>query len=33
MNPSSSWIIQSVPELRIVDDTLWSAVKMRQGAR
>ncbi|MET4702543.1 site-specific DNA recombinase, partial [Constrictibacter sp. MBR-5] len=29
-NPASQWIIQDVPDLRIVDDALWQAVKERQ---
>jgi DNA invertase Pin-like site-specific DNA recombinase len=31
-NPPSAWVIQPVPELRIIDDGLWAAVKDRQGA-
>jgi DNA invertase Pin-like site-specific DNA recombinase len=30
-NPERAWIIQSVPELRIVDDALWQEVKRLQG--
>ena len=30
-NPESDWIIWDVPELRIVDDLLWQAVKARQA--
>ena len=30
-NPESEWVITDVPELRIVDDALWAAVKRRQG--
>ena len=30
-NPPEEWITQEVPELRIVDDALWSAVKARQS--
>lgn len=30
MNPESDWIVQDVPELRILDDDLWQAVKERQ---
>jgi len=26
-NPESAWIIEAVPQLRIVDDTLWEAVQ------
>ncbi len=29
-NPESDWIIQDVPEMRIIDDNLWQAVKARQ---
>ena len=29
-NPPNSWEIMEVPELRIIDDTLWDAVKARQ---
>jgi site-specific DNA recombinase len=29
-NPPESWVITEVPELRIVDDELWQAVKSRQ---
>ena len=29
-NPESEWVIQEVPELRILDDDLWAAVKARQ---
>jgi site-specific DNA recombinase len=32
LNPDSSWIVQSVPGLRIVDQELWERVKARQGA-
>ena len=31
-NPESEWIIQDVPELRIVDDELWNAVRARQAS-
>jgi site-specific DNA recombinase len=31
-NPKAAWIVQPVPELRIIDDDTWSAVKRRQGA-
>ncbi len=31
-NPPEEWIIKDVPELRIVDDELWKAVKARQRA-
>ena len=30
LNPESEWITQDVPELRIIDDTLWQNVKDRQ---
>ena len=30
LNPDSAWIITDVPELRIIDDTLWQAVRARQ---
>ncbi|WP_085891514.1 recombinase family protein [Roseovarius litorisediminis] len=31
LNPREEWIITDVPEMRIVDDTLWASVKQRQG--
>lgn len=31
-NPESDWIVQSVPELRIVDDELWAQAKARQAS-
>ncbi len=31
INPPEEWIVAEVPELRIVDDELWQAVKHRQG--
>jgi DNA invertase Pin-like site-specific DNA recombinase len=31
-NPECKWIIEEVPELRIVDDDLWDQVKRRQRA-
>jgi site-specific DNA recombinase len=31
-NPSTSWVIEDVPELRIVPDELWTRVKERQNA-
>ena len=31
-NPASEWIIEDVPALRIIDDSLWARVKARQGA-
>jgi DNA invertase Pin-like site-specific DNA recombinase len=30
LNPPSTWVITEVPELRIIDDELWEAVKARQ---
>ncbi|PWB83012.1 MAG: resolvase, partial [Methylocystaceae bacterium] len=30
LNPESEWIVQDVPELRIVDQELWELVKARQ---
>ena len=31
LNPSEEWITVAVPDLRIVDDALWTRVKQRQG--
>jgi len=31
LNPEAEWIVTDVPELRIVDDALWLAVKTRQA--
>ena len=31
LNPPEEWIVTEVPELRIVDDGLWEAVKARQA--
>ena len=31
-NPESEWVVQDVPELRILDDELWTAAKARQTA-
>lgn len=31
LNPEDEWIAQDVPELRIVDQPVWDAVKARQG--
>ncbi|MFT8809071.1 recombinase family protein [Gluconobacter sp.] len=31
LNPESEWVIQDVPELRIVEQDLWDAVKARQA--
>ncbi len=33
LNPESEWIIKDVPELRIIDETLWAKVKARQKAQ
>lgn len=33
INPASEWIINEVPELRIIDDDLWSAVAHRLEER
>jgi site-specific DNA recombinase len=33
LNPESDWVITEVPELRIIDDELWQAVRTRQGAQ
>ncbi|WP_114391271.1 recombinase family protein [Notoacmeibacter marinus] len=30
-NPEEEWVIQDVPELRLMDDELWEAVKARQA--
>ena len=30
LNPREEWVIQDVPELRIIDQALWDAVKTRQ---
>jgi hypothetical protein len=32
LNPAAALIMQPVPDLRIIDDDLWAAVKTRQGA-
>ena len=32
LNPENEWVIQDVPELRIIDDKLWLTVKERQAA-
>jgi site-specific DNA recombinase len=32
LNPESEWLREPVPELRIIDDALWSAVQNRQKA-
>jgi DNA invertase Pin-like site-specific DNA recombinase len=31
INPPEAWIVSDVPGLRIIDDALWRAVKVRQG--
>jgi hypothetical protein len=31
-NPPAEWMVEEVPELRIVDDELWNAAKARQVA-
>lgn len=31
LNPEDQWIIQDVPDLRIIDQDLWDHVKTRQG--
>jgi len=31
-NPPEAWVIEDVPDLRIIDDDLWDRVKRRQGA-
>jgi site-specific DNA recombinase len=31
-NPEAEWIVQEVPELRIIDGKLWDAAKARQAA-
>ncbi|WP_146180801.1 recombinase family protein [Thalassorhabdomicrobium marinisediminis] len=31
-NPAETWLREPVPELRIIDEELWDAVKERQGA-
>jgi len=32
LNPESQWVVQDVPELRIVDQELWNAAKERQAS-
>ncbi|HBM61329.1 MAG TPA: hypothetical protein DD444_19330 [Citreicella sp.] len=32
MNPEDEWEVTEIPELRIVGDDLWQAVRSRQGA-
>jgi hypothetical protein len=31
LNPQSEWIVTEVPDLRIMDDDLWQAVRDRQA--
>ncbi|OSP52462.1 recombinase family protein [Pseudoruegeria sp. SK021] len=31
LNPSESWVITDIPELRIIDQDLWDAARARQG--
>ncbi|MBX4952693.1 recombinase family protein [Rhizobium binae] len=31
LNPESDWVVQDVPELRVIDQNLWDAVKARQA--
>ena len=31
LNPEEEWVIQDVPELRIIDQELWERVKAKQG--
>ena len=31
VNPESTWVVQQIAELRIVDDALWDAVQARLG--
>ena len=31
LNPKSEWLVREVPELRIVDEQLWQAVRKRQS--
>lgn len=33
MNPEQEWVRNEVPELRIIDESLWQAVKNRQDAQ
>ncbi len=32
VNPEADWIVQDVPDLRIIDDALWSQVQQRLGS-
>ena len=31
-SPEAEWIVQDVPEMRIVGDALWDAVRVRQSS-
>ena len=31
VNPEAEWVVQEVPELRILDDALWARVQQRLG--
>ncbi|ARS72850.1 recombinase family protein [Sinorhizobium meliloti] len=31
LNPEKDWVVQDVPELRVIDQNLWDAVKARQA--
>ena len=33
MNPQTSWIIEDVPNLRIINDTTWEAAQKAQNQR
>lgn len=33
MNPEALWVRKEVPVLRIIDEPLWQAVKVRQSAQ
>lgn len=32
LNPTENWVVEDVPDLRIIDDALWDRVKARQTA-
>ena len=32
LNPEAEWVISDIPELRIIDQKLWDAVRTKQGA-
>jgi DNA invertase Pin-like site-specific DNA recombinase len=32
LNPEQDWVITEVPDLRIIDDALWTKVRARQGS-